>query len=164
MGWFKRNGNSLAARSRKIDQELASVQKRIRQLSLGLDGAPDPEPMAPPAKAPTKGKSHSEKPRRGRVTAAGSDSPFLAGAASRPTTSPWQSFKGEVTRWLRQLKDGRQPADRDRSKFVNYLAAGSFEGMRPLRYEKRIARNRMLFLVVCLLLVILSMVFLIWPG
>jgi hypothetical protein len=37
---------------------------------------------------------------------------------------------------------------------VNYLAAGSIQGLRPLRYEKRVARNRFLFLVVVLVLVL----------
>ena len=27
-------------------------------------------------------------------------------------------------------------------KLINYLAAGSIQGLRPLRYEKRVARNR----------------------
>ena len=33
-------------------------------------------------------------------------------------------------------------------KLVSYLAAGSIKGLRPLRYEKRIARNRFIFLTV----------------
>jgi len=40
-------------------------------------------------------------------------------------------------------------------KLVNYLAAGGIQGLRPLRYEKRVARNRFVFLVTllfCLLL------------
>ncbi|HTD65857.1 MAG TPA: hypothetical protein VK846_04915, partial [Candidatus Limnocylindria bacterium] len=39
-------------------------------------------------------------------------------------------------------------------KLVNYLAAGSIQGLRPLRYEKRVARNRFIFLIVVLLLVL----------
>lgn len=38
-------------------------------------------------------------------------------------------------------------------KLVNYLAAGSIQGLRPLRYEKRVARNRFLVLVGLLILV-----------
>ncbi len=33
-------------------------------------------------------------------------------------------------------------------KLVNYLAAGNIQGLRPLRYEKRVARNRFLALTV----------------
>ncbi|HUA67136.1 MAG TPA: hypothetical protein VMA13_01195, partial [Candidatus Saccharimonadales bacterium] len=35
-------------------------------------------------------------------------------------------------------------------KLVNYLAAGSIQGLRPLRYEKRVARNRFILLLAIL--------------
>ena len=47
------------------------------------------------------------------------------------------------------------------SKFVNYLAAGSIQGIRPLRYERRIARNRFLALFGALLLVLFGVLALI---
>jgi hypothetical protein len=43
-------------------------------------------------------------------------------------------------------------------KLVNYLAAGSIQGLRPLRYERRVARNRFLFLVACLVLVLWGLI------
>ena len=39
-------------------------------------------------------------------------------------------------------------------KLVNYLAAGSVQGLRPLRYEKRVARNRLLLLLAILIAVL----------
>ena len=39
-------------------------------------------------------------------------------------------------------------------KLVNYLAAGSIQGLRPLRYEKRVARNRVIVLVFVLVLIL----------
>jgi hypothetical protein len=41
-------------------------------------------------------------------------------------------------------------------KLVNYLAAGSIQGLRPMRYEKRVARNRFLIVVGLVLLVLLG--------
>lgn len=35
-------------------------------------------------------------------------------------------------------------------KLVNYLAAGGIQGLRPLRFERRIARNRIIFVCVVL--------------
>ncbi len=44
---------------------------------------------------------------------------------------------------LDRLKKQFQPAPSSNPKLVNYLAAGSIQGLRPLRYEKRVlARNR----------------------
>jgi len=39
-------------------------------------------------------------------------------------------------------------------KLVHYLSAGSIQGLRPLRYEKRVARNRFIVMAVILLLVL----------
>jgi hypothetical protein len=39
-------------------------------------------------------------------------------------------------------------------KLINYLASGSIHGLRPLRYEKRVARNRVLFLAIFLFIII----------
>jgi hypothetical protein len=39
-------------------------------------------------------------------------------------------------------------------KLVSYLAAGSIKGLRPLRYEKRIARNRFIFLSIFFALIL----------
>jgi hypothetical protein len=41
-------------------------------------------------------------------------------------------------------------------KLVSYLAAGGVQGLRPLRYEKRIARNRFLFFAGGLFLLLLG--------
>jgi hypothetical protein len=41
-------------------------------------------------------------------------------------------------------------------KLINYLAAGSIQGLRPLRYEKRVARNRFLALAIIFVLVLLG--------
>jgi len=44
-------------------------------------------------------------------------------------------------------------------KLVNYLAAGGIQGLRPLRYEKRIARNRFIFFVGILFFALLGLIF-----
>jgi hypothetical protein len=44
------------------------------------------------------------------------------------------------------------------SKLVSYLAAGGIQGLRPLRYEKRVARNRFIVFVIFLFLMLLGLV------
>ena len=39
---------------------------------------------------------------------------------------------------------------------MSYLAAGGIQGLRPLRYEKRVARNRFIFFVIILFLLLLG--------
>lgn len=43
-------------------------------------------------------------------------------------------------------------------KLVHYLSAGSIQGLRPLRYEKRVARNRFIFFAAALVLVLWGLV------
>ena len=42
-------------------------------------------------------------------------------------------------------------------RLVNYLAAGGVQGLRPLRYEKRVARNRFFTLVIVVTAVLLGL-------
>jgi hypothetical protein len=55
--------------------------------------------------------------------------------------------------WQR-LKNTFKTPPASNPKLVNYLAAGSIQGLRPLRYEKRVARNRFVFLVIVLVLML----------
>lgn len=47
-------------------------------------------------------------------------------------------------------------------KLINYLAAGSIQGLRPLRYEKRVARNRVLALAFLLAMVLWGLIAIFW--
>ena len=42
-------------------------------------------------------------------------------------------------------------------RLVTYLAAGGVQGLRPLRYEKRVARNRFILFVIVLAVVLLGL-------
>jgi hypothetical protein len=49
-------------------------------------------------------------------------------------------------------------------KLVNYLAAGGIQGLRPLRYERRVARNRIIFICVVLGLVLWGVLIVFWQA
>jgi hypothetical protein len=59
--------------------------------------------------------------------------------------------------WRRLLTQLRGPTT-NHPKLVDLLAAGSLQGMRPLRYERRIARNRFIVFLVVLLLVLWGLI------
>lgn len=48
-------------------------------------------------------------------------------------------------------------------RLVNYLAAGGVHGLRPLRYEKRVARNRFIALVIGVSIGLLGLALVLWP-
>jgi len=62
----------------------------------------------------------------------------------------------------RRLKNHFHGPPANNPRLINYLAAGSIQGLRPMRYEKRVARNRLLFwtlILVCALWGIAAFVF-----
>ena len=64
----------------------------------------------------------------------------------------------EGTSLWQRIKNNFRAAPASNPKLLNYLAAGSIHGLRPLRYEKRVARNRFLLLVIVLAVVLWGIV------
>jgi len=62
--------------------------------------------------------------------------------------------KGNLSEMWKRIQSQFKNPPASNPKLVSYLAAGSIQGLRPLRYEKRVARNRFIALVVVLGLVI----------
>ncbi|HSH93692.1 MAG TPA: hypothetical protein VK968_06070, partial [Roseimicrobium sp.] len=62
--------------------------------------------------------------------------------------------KYDILALIRRVKHHFQGPSTNNPKLINYLAAGSIQGLRPLRYEKRVARNRVVALALFLLLVL----------
>ena len=59
--------------------------------------------------------------------------------------------KYDIASAWRRLKNHFRGPVTSNPKLVHYLSAGSIQGLRPLRYEKRVARNRFVFFAVVLL-------------
>jgi hypothetical protein len=74
--------------------------------------------------------------------------------AARESRNELDVRKYDLGATWRRFKEQFKTPPASNPKLVNYLAAGSIQGLRPLRYEKRVARNRFIFLVVVLLLVL----------
>ena len=72
--------------------------------------------------------------------------------------------KYDLLALLRRLRGNFRGPSTTNPKLVSYLAAGGIQGLRPLRYEKRVARNRFIFFVVILLLVLLGTLLVFLPG
>lgn len=62
--------------------------------------------------------------------------------------------------WNRVRNHFRGPTTNN-PRLVTYLAAGGVQGLKPLRYEKRVARNRFIGLAFVLLLILLGIVLLV---
>ena len=184
MGFFKKKVDPISERAKALNDQIAALEAEIQRLSTQRapeEPATTPAPSAParPARpeAPPKSQPKLRSTTLPHSLAASAhaqtvesnserrpvEEPVLedlnpfrdpSEAMSRSAATPDLGLRDDsVSVWERVKNNFRGPATSN-PKLVNYLAAGSIQGLRPLRYEKRVSRNRFLLLAVALVLVI----------
>jgi hypothetical protein len=153
MGLLNKKPDPISEKARALNNEIAALEAEIKKLDSQLSRTPSPrfrstatprgatipraaEKPAPPPPQP-KAEPVFEKVKRGPLTPnAESDAPEIyneLGVRRYDLPALWNRvrnhFRGPTT---------------SNPRLVNYLAAGGVQGLRPLRYEKRVARNRVI--------------------
>jgi hypothetical protein len=64
--------------------------------------------------------------------------------------------KYDLPALVRRVRNHFKGPSTTNPRLVSYLAAGGIQGLRPMRYEKRVARNRFIALVIILFLTLLG--------
>jgi hypothetical protein len=143
---FRRKPDPLHERSRELNEQISALEAEIRRLNQasGKD--------SPPARtAAARSSPHFARPTD--LVLEEVHPPPATGvnpSAHREHHNELGVRKLDLAGfWSRLTRPLRGPATSN-PKLVSYLAAGSIQGLRPLRYEKRIARNR--FIVAFILL------------
>jgi hypothetical protein len=162
MGLFKKNPDPITDRSRELNARIAELESRIKKLSQEL------QPVTGSRARPTgQPRSAADSAQPDVVTLRNSEPIFekvdenqLKAPADAPVTA--QHFnelgvrKYDLLSLLERIRKQFQSPPVANPKLVSYLAAGSIQGLRPLRYEKRVMRNRCVALAILLLLVSLG--------
>ncbi len=148
---FKRKADPISERSQALKQEIAALEAQIRQLSVVPESiSRSPEPLGGSSHRPTATQTRPAQPKPGRVLKQLSPADFKLEAD--PVIGPGlEGTAGTRPGFLSRLVDELRGKPTSNPKLVTFLAAGSIQGLRPLRYEKRIARNRLLLLCIVLL-------------
>jgi hypothetical protein len=164
MGMFKKKHDPISDRARALNEQIAALEEEIQRLSTRQSQASPPTSAQPrlrstaiphgptllpsantgphPAVSPEPVFEEFEQNRLDQQSEAAPPEHFNElGVRKYDLAGAWQRLKNQF----------RGPATSN-PKLVNYLAAGSIQGLRPLRYEKRVARNRFLVLVIFLVL------------
>lgn len=162
MGWFKRKQDPISERSKELNRQIQQLESQIRNLHTAKDTS---------ATSPSTSRSQSSSAR-----ASASETQNPSASTTPPRRDPvFESVSQERLQdlntptvhlneqgvqkldlpalWRRFVEQFSGPTSRN-PKLVDLLAAGSLQGMRPLRYEKRIARRRFLVGLVALLLLL----------
>jgi hypothetical protein len=167
MGWSKKKPDPISDRARALSEEIAALEAQIKQLDSKLAApaaAPRlrstavphastilhshaPAPVAPAA--PTNGEPIFEEVNQSRLK---------NGVEPEPTEENDLGVRRNdlASLWHRIKNNFRGPPTMN-PKLVNYLAAGSIQGLRPMRYEKRVARYRVLATTFVILVILLGL-------
>jgi hypothetical protein len=162
MGIFKKKADPISERSRLLTARIAELECRIKQLSRRAEPE-DPRrirstaypPGAPPAAHPA-GSAPNAEPVFERV-----DQKQLKGAPEPLATARHYNDMGtrkfDLMELAERIKRHFRGPPAANPKLVNYLAAGNIQGLRPLRYEKRVARNRFVALTLVFVVVLFGL-------
>lgn len=170
MSWFKKKPDPISDRARALNEEIAALEAKIQKLDTQLQQAP------PPAKLRSTVMPHSEIYRapdpevrnaKPEILAAHDpvfeevDQDRLKSRGEVATPEHYNELgvrKYDLPALLRRIRNHFRGPSTNNPKLVHYLAAGGVQGLRPLRYEKRVARNRFIFFVAVLFFLLLGII------
>lgn len=161
MALFGKKPDPISARSKVLSAEISALEAQIRQLS----GKMDHTRQQPKARFTSRPNGASLMPEPAAAPAPPRD-PIFEQLDYRKQKTPAENENGDahyndlgVRKYdllgaVRRARGFFRTAPAANPKLVSYLAAGSIRGLRPLRYEKRIARNRFLLLSAVFVLIL----------
>ena len=146
----------LEGQIKKLDARLQREQEKPRLRSTALPGSgttldhPAPEAPPVPVPAPKVQEPIFEHVDFNRLKAEGGNE------QSKDHYNELGVRKYDLPALLKRIRQHFRGPSTTNPRLVSYLAAGGITGLRPLRYEKRVARNRVIALVVVLFLTLLG--------
>ncbi|HNR71646.1 MAG TPA: hypothetical protein PLV05_13585 [Verrucomicrobiota bacterium] len=168
MAWLRKKPDPISDRARALNGEIARLEAQIKELDADLrraqtqprlgttalpGGGPAGRPAAPaaaPSPAPAAEAPIFEEVSQDLLN------PRHEAAATPDYYNELGVRKYDLLSLLRRIREHFRGPSTTNPKLVSYLAAGGIQGLRPLRYEKRVARNRFVFFAVILFLALLG--------
>jgi hypothetical protein len=154
----KKDGDPITERERALNDQISSLEAEIKKLDSQIQRAPTPKLRST---AVPHGNTISRKTEPPPAKPVANEPVFeeIKPLKPRTETEPADRFnelgvrKYDLPALLQKLREQFRRPTTSNPRLVNYLAAGGVHGLRPLRYEKRVARNR--FIVFSILLFVI---------
>lgn len=168
MAWFKKKADPISDRARALSDEIAALEAQIKSLGSRLQNEPARPRLRSTALPQTNAPPRLDTPVL--VAPAPSREPIfedvdiarLQGHSEATATAGHFNELGvrkyDLPALLRRFRNHFRGPAATNPKLVSYLAAGGIQGLRPLRYEKRVARNRFIVFVIFLFVMLLGLV------
>ncbi len=158
MGLFRKKADPISERAKALQQEIAALESQIQKLSVQVEQRDvlaelDASPLHDEVSVLTSTKSTAV------AEPVFEEMEPVVKLQPEPIVAPQIYNEHGVRKFdlpgaLRRLQGSVRGQTPTNPKLVTFLAAGSIKGLQPLRYEKRVARNRFIFLSVFLLLIL----------
>jgi hypothetical protein len=158
-----KKGDPISERARALNDQIASLEAEIKRLDTQLQQTPAPKLRSTAVPHGATFARTSEPPEPARLA---HEPVFEEVKPLRPveeTSAPDQFNEFGVRKYdlpglFGRLRQQFRRPTTSNPRLVTYLAAGGVQGLRPLRYEKRVARNRFIFLVIFLFAILLGVI------
>ncbi len=172
MAFFKKKIDPISERAVALNAEIADLEAQIKRLDSQLQrNTPEEHPRLRSTALPHGATVHriTELSAQPAATPAAAEPIFeevdqnRLKARDESTIAP-EHFndlgvrKYDLPALAQKIKNHFRGPSTTNPKLVNYLAAGGIQGLRPLRYEKRVARNRFFALVAIICVVLLGII------
>lgn len=177
MGLFKKKADHITDRAKALNQEIAALEQEIKRLDTQLQrntGQPRLRTTALP-QGTTAVQGNNEEPSPAPLRSPGEEPVFEDVDRARlkvreePHSAP-EYFnelgvrKYDLPAFVARVRNHFRGPSTSNPKLVSYLAAGGIHGLRPMRYEKRVARNRFIALAIFLFLMLLGILAVFFRG
>jgi hypothetical protein len=171
MAWLRKTSDPISDRARTLSDEIARLESQIKKLDAQLrtNGAhPRLRSTAVPhgptinRGSPQPGLESPQPARNHEPIFEDIDQDRLNTEGDSANTPAHYNELGvrkyDLLAMVRRIRSQFRGPSTTNPKLVSYLAAGGLQGLRPLRYEKRVARNRFIALVIVLFLTLLGII------
>ena len=169
MPLLKKKPDPITDKARALNNQIAALEAEIKRLDSQLARVPEP-------------KLRSTATPRGGTTSHVPEKPVPPPPATKPTEPVFEEVnraklasrdeapemfndlgvrKYDLPALWNRIRNHLRGPTTSNPKLVNYLVVGSVHGLRPLRYEKRVARNRFTWLVIVVALVLFGLFYMI---
>jgi hypothetical protein len=169
MGFSKKKPDPISEKERALNAQIAALEAEIKKLDSEATRPPVPKYRSTTL---PRGEAVPRPPEK--LPAAKPAGPVFEEVASTKINGGHEPGSPEIYNelgvrkydlpalWNRVRNHFRGPSTSN-PRLVNYLAAGGVHGLRPLRYEKRIARNRFIWLVIIVSVVLFGLFYVLLP-
>jgi hypothetical protein len=167
MSWFRKKPDPITDRSRALSNEIAELEAQIKSLDNKLqqkNSQPRLRSTALPQSAISqRSTAQTQAPvsTREPVFEEIDSARLQRQGDSSATASHFNQLgvrKYDLPALFQRIRNHFRGPGTNNPKLVSYLAAGGIQGLRPLRYEKRVARNRFIVFVIFLFIMLLGLV------